>query len=72
MEIFNTVSGIASILSLVISLVTLGKVSSIQNIINGDQNSKNYNNEGVSMKEVTNIGSSITQVGGNNDNQGKK
>lgn len=59
MDIFNVIAGTASIISLIISIVSLCKVNAVEKIIKSKQNISNSN--------IT--GSSVTQVGGDYTNK---
>lgn len=64
-EIFNIVSGIASILSLIIGLVALKFIKNINTKI--QKNNKNVGGQAIQNSKIN--GSNVTQVGGDNFNK---
>ncbi len=59
MDIFNVIAGVASIISLIISIVSLYKVNAVEKIIKSKQN--------ISDSNITR--STVTQVGGDYTNK---
>ena len=60
MEIFNIIAGTASIISLIISIVSLMKVSDVQKMIKSEQNVSN--NQISDNSKVTQIAGDYTKT----------